>query len=351
MNIRAIAPNSTLAGVVKTVALPLGVLYKDGQVAEVTINNLLNNNHHSSKFTGTTVMKNAIFDNKLPLRVGQTKSFADTYMGTEYIVFTILERPFVSPLSTGNGLMQFTLDIRLGANTLYYPKFTNAFTANLGASNQRRMIREPTTIDTYNPIEKPPVRAPPKGVNPGFMQQGSDMIAEMMKAGEKTTKGIELKGGNTPNPAVAMAAAAGGSSALGWMSEATSILTEGAELGLSAAKMAAPFVEAAGAFAPVLMVLDEPDLINIQAELNRYERTLNETRQFGDKSILIGVEEVFKQAIAYYKSERQQGKTFTLPYTTSVQQSPQKGTQPQAENESMGNQSNFSGNQIQERST
>ena len=67
---------------------------------------------------------------------------------------------------------------------------------------------------------------------------------------------------------------------LGWMADATKMLTEGVEAGMSIAKVAAPLIGEIGEFAPLLLL--DTRVVNIQSELMRYKRVIQETKAFGD---------------------------------------------------------------------
>lgn len=104
---------------------------------------------------------------------------------------------------------------------------------------------------------------------------------------------------------------------LKWMASAAETMGATAKEAAIFAEETAPFaLGAMEMLAPlVLLVPKEEHLVSAAAEVRRYNEVMTQSTKFGDPHVLLGVEDNFKDAIAYYRQAIQDGKNYVMPYT------------------------------------
>ena len=129
-------------------------------------------------------------------------------------------------------LMQFSIDITMSANTAFYPKFQDTFAATLHKPSAPATIREPTVVHEYNPVVRPPIKPPPKNLNPDNTLNIVNQLQNLPQTVMKTAV----------DPV------------LGWFGSAAKALTEAGGQAFKFAEKAAPFaLDAAEMLIPMLL--------------------------------------------------------------------------------------------------
>lgn len=104
---------------------------------------------------------------------------------------------------------------------------------------------------------------------------------------------------------------------LKWMASAADTMGATAKEAAIFAEETAPFaLGAMEMLAPLLLLVPkEEHLVSAAAEVRRYNEVMTQCGKFGDSQVLLGVEDSFKDAMAYYRQATQAGKNYVMPYT------------------------------------
>lgn len=198
------------------------------------------------------------------------------------------------------------MDIKLSANTAFYPKWMDSFAATIGKQTHKSIVREPTMAHEYVPTAKPPIKPPPANIDPSTAAHDASLMSTIGSMGSKALQAI------TPS-----------SSTMKWMADAALTLGEGSLETAEFAMKTAPMALEAAEFLLPLLLLDQPNLVSAEAEIARYSEVVKTTQRFGDDALLQNVQNDFKEAVAYYKEQMKEGKTYVLPYSKYMLNQPQ----------------------------